>query len=151
MYSCDELFMRSLECYFGVYFPRCCATREINTKITLSWAHKQFATQYIHYSIFNRVSADGQISWLLLDIIKHFAIQFGTYHYIYGRVSELRWLNSCLILCLWCHLNKYDMPFHLSKRIMCVTNRTLTDVMIKGICNKIRYMFYLWHQLSTVH
>ena len=37
--------MRSLECYFGVYFPRCCATQEINTKITLSWAHKQFATR----------------------------------------------------------------------------------------------------------
>ena len=37
--------MRSLECYFGVYFPRCCATREINTKTTLSWAHKQFATR----------------------------------------------------------------------------------------------------------
>ena len=37
--------MHSLECYFGVYFPRCCATREINTKITLSWAHKQFATR----------------------------------------------------------------------------------------------------------
>ena len=45
MYSCDEPFMRSLECYFGVYFPSCCATREINTKITLSWAHKQFATR----------------------------------------------------------------------------------------------------------
>ena len=44
MYSRDELFMRSLECYFGIYFPRCCATREINTKITLSWAHKPFAT-----------------------------------------------------------------------------------------------------------
>ena len=37
--------MRSLECYFGVYFPCCCATREINTKITLSWVHKQFATR----------------------------------------------------------------------------------------------------------
>ena len=37
--------MRSPECYFGVYFPRCCATREINTKITLEWAHKQFATR----------------------------------------------------------------------------------------------------------
>ena len=37
--------MRSLECYFGVYFLRCCATREINTKITLSWTHKQFATR----------------------------------------------------------------------------------------------------------
>ena len=35
-YSC-ELFMRSLECYFGDYFPGCCATRKINTKITLSW------------------------------------------------------------------------------------------------------------------
>ena len=29
--------------FFCVYFPRCCATREINTKITLSWAHKHFA------------------------------------------------------------------------------------------------------------
>ena len=45
MYSCDELFMRSIECYFGVYFPRCCATREINTKITPSWAHRQFVTR----------------------------------------------------------------------------------------------------------
>ena len=43
MYSRDKLFTRSLECYFGVYFPRCCTTREINTKITPSWAHKQFA------------------------------------------------------------------------------------------------------------
>ena len=39
MYSRGELFMRSRECYFGVYFPSCTATREINTKITLEWAH----------------------------------------------------------------------------------------------------------------
>ena len=37
--------MRSLECYFGIYFPRCFATREINTKTTLSWALKQFGTR----------------------------------------------------------------------------------------------------------
>ena len=36
-------------CYFGVYFPRCCANWEINTKITLSWAHKQFSTR-VHTS-----------------------------------------------------------------------------------------------------
>ena len=30
---------------FCVFFPRCRVTREINTKITLSWAHKQFATR----------------------------------------------------------------------------------------------------------
>ena len=45
VYSCDVLFMRSQECYFDVYFPRWCATQEINTKITLLWAHKQFATR----------------------------------------------------------------------------------------------------------
>ena len=43
--SRDEPFLRSLECYFGIFFPRCFATREINTKITLSWALKQFVTR----------------------------------------------------------------------------------------------------------
>ena len=45
MYSSGELFMSSREGYFGVYFPSCAATREINTKITLEWAHKQFVTR----------------------------------------------------------------------------------------------------------
>ena len=36
--------MCSLKGYFGVYFPHCFATQEINTKITLLWAHKQFTT-----------------------------------------------------------------------------------------------------------
>ena len=49
----DELFLRSLECYFCVYFPRCFATREINTKITLSWALKQVATRvHILFSMY---------------------------------------------------------------------------------------------------
>ena len=45
MYVLAWLFMRSREGYFGVYFPSCVATREINTKITIEWAHKQFATR----------------------------------------------------------------------------------------------------------
>ena len=45
MYSSGELFMRSREGYFGVYFPSCEATRETNTKITLEWAHEQFVTR----------------------------------------------------------------------------------------------------------
>ena len=45
MYPRDELFLRSLECYFGVHFPCCFATQEINTKTTLSWALKQFVTR----------------------------------------------------------------------------------------------------------
>ena len=42
-----DLFMRSLNCYFGVY---CCAIWGINTKITFSWAHEQFATRV--YTLF---------------------------------------------------------------------------------------------------
>ena len=45
MYSGDEPFLRALECYFGIYFPRCFATREVNTKITLSWALERFVTR----------------------------------------------------------------------------------------------------------
>ena len=42
MYLSDELFQLSREGYFDVNFPSCEATREINTKITLKWAQKQF-------------------------------------------------------------------------------------------------------------
>ena len=45
MYLSDELFQCSWEGYFGVYFPSCEAKREINTKITLEWAQKQFVTR----------------------------------------------------------------------------------------------------------
>ena len=45
MYSHEKLFLCSPKCYFCVYFPCCFATQEINTKITLSWALKQFITR----------------------------------------------------------------------------------------------------------
>ena len=56
MYSCGKLFMHSLECYVGAFFPRCCTTREINTKITLSWAYKQFVTRV--HTLFSCPQAD---------------------------------------------------------------------------------------------
>ena len=52
------MFLRSFECYyFDVYFPHCFATREINTKIILSWALKQFVTR-VHklFSIYTIVA-----------------------------------------------------------------------------------------------
>ena len=53
MYSSDKLFWHSLECYFDVYFPPRFATREINTKVSLSRAPKQFVTQvHILFSIY---------------------------------------------------------------------------------------------------
>ena len=49
MYSCGELFMRSREGYFGVYFPSCAATKKINTTITLEWAHKQIVMRVFYF------------------------------------------------------------------------------------------------------
>ena len=54
-YSRNEHFIHSLECYFGVYFPRCCVTQEINTKITLLWACKQFTTQVQSTPVISRL------------------------------------------------------------------------------------------------
>ena len=39
MYSSDKLFQYSQEGYFGVYFPSCEATAEINTKVTPNHKH----------------------------------------------------------------------------------------------------------------
>ena len=47
MYSRDKPLRRSLECYFGICFPRCFATQEINTQITLWWVLKWFVT-WVH-------------------------------------------------------------------------------------------------------
>ena len=44
MFCHDVLVIRSGELYFGVLYPRCYTTREINTKIILWWAHKQSGT-----------------------------------------------------------------------------------------------------------
>ena len=48
---------------FCVYFPRCFETREINTKLTLSWVLKQFVTRlyslfsiYIHYKVQDEIT-----------------------------------------------------------------------------------------------
>ena len=47
MYSSEELFQRSREGYFGVYFPSCEATSEINTKITHEWETVRHESTYI--------------------------------------------------------------------------------------------------------
>ena len=52
----------------GLYFPRCCTTLEINTKITLSWAHKHFVI-YIHYSLYMILwnSITNYLIWFSVD------------------------------------------------------------------------------------
>ena len=46
-YTREELFLCSLVCCCGVYFPLCFVTRWVNTKLPLSLSHKLFAT-WVH-------------------------------------------------------------------------------------------------------
>ena len=77
--------MRSLECYFGVCFPRCLATREINTKITLSWAHKQFATR-IHTLFYMYISWDIVFYPMLIADFRFWLVNNRE---IWSRISRL--------------------------------------------------------------
>ena len=88
-----ELFMRSRDCYFGVYSPSCAATMEINTKITLEWAHKEFGTR-VH-----------TLCHFLHDITNPYMTlktRIFTHH---SRVSLARFT-----FCWWCHNLSVMMP-----------------------------------------
>ena len=56
--------------YFGVYFPRCFATREINTKITLSWVLNQFVSG-VHTLFSINSPMFPRLIWLALGQLHH--------------------------------------------------------------------------------
>ena len=82
------------QCYFGIYFPRCFATREINTNITLSWALKQFVTRV--HTLFSmslrwpRGHMDG-ISMISVKFFSHF-------NTIYCKARSSTQLFGCAVL-----------------------------------------------------
>ena len=97
------MFLWPLECYFGIHFPRCFATQELNTKITLSWALKQFVTQV--HTLFSIYSLTGAISYMWLFIIPWWISVGGisTFIFMSTRANwKCRWwLNSAYLL-VWC-------------------------------------------------
>ena len=58
MYSTGTLFMCSREGYFGVYFPKCTAEKEINTKMTLKRVHKHESTYIILFFTWHNKSVN---------------------------------------------------------------------------------------------
>ena len=75
MCSSEELFQRSQEGYFGVYFPSCEAMREINTKITLKWMQKQFRNEGNKHQNNTQVSAETvrhESTYIILFHARHY-------------------------------------------------------------------------------
>ena len=86
MYSRGELFMHSQEGYVGDPFPSCPATREINAKIRLGWAHKQFVKRVYTLSYFLHNIMNPKMTLKTRIFTQH------------PRVSFARFT-----LCWWCH------------------------------------------------
>ena len=96
MESTGELFMRPREGYFGVYFPSCEATREINIKIALEWAHKEFITRVetlFHFTLWCHKYITWHINYgarTRKAISNSSDIDFNHSH-VYGRMCEKDW------------------------------------------------------------
>ena len=91
--------MRSWEGYFDVYFPSCAATREINTKITLEWAHKQFVTR-VHTLIY--LLQDITNPWMTLKtriFACHPCVSLARFKFCWWRHNRLamtsQWPDNC--------------------------------------------------------
>ena len=128
-YSSDELFLRSRDGYFGVYFPSCEATREINTKITLEWMHKQFVTWV--YTLFHFLH-DITNLWMAIKtmIFTH-----------QPRVSLVRFT-----FCWWRHnrlLRTFQLPYNCDAItwIMISNSIVFTAIFMAGHVRNLSYQY----------
>ena len=105
MYSRHEPFLRSLECYFGIYFPRCFATQDINTKITLSWALKRFVTRvhtlFSMHFLYNAYIYMRIYMYMYIYIYIYIYIYKYIYIYIYIRIVKKMLQTNLMMGSLW--------------------------------------------------
>ena len=104
--------MRSRECYFGVYFPRCCA---INTKITLEWTHKQFVTR-VHTLFYFLHDITNPSMTLNTRIFKHHPrVSLARFPFCWCRHNRLlmtsQWPDNCDAITWTVISNSLDINF----------------------------------------
>ena len=132
--------MYSREGYFGVYFPSCAATREINTIITLEWVHKQFVTR-VHTS-FN-----------FLHDITNPLNDAKTKIFTHNPCVSL----ACITLCWWRHNQSVmtsQWPDNCDANTWQLISNSLDIDFIHGdihgrSCKKSHYIAYLWVNIVT--
>ena len=118
MHSRDEPFLRSLECYFGIYFPRCFATREINTKITLSWALKRLVTRVHTLYSMNKTG---------------FCYPTGTKEKAHQRLKAHFICITVTSKCAWWHLNHLRVDYLLNRLFRRRWKKT-SKLRVTGLC-----------------
>ena len=98
MYSCDKLFLCSLECYFGVYFPCCFATQEINTKITILWVQKKIGTR-VHalFSIYSQRISSFHLSYFDNSVPQSKDLEPVHYHSNFFSFKYFRYRSEILL------------------------------------------------------
>ena len=139
MYSSDELFQRSREGYFGAYFPSCDATKEMNTKISLEWAQKQFVTRVHTSFIFLHDTTNPKMTIKATIFTHHPRVSFARFLFRWWRHNRLlmtsQWPDNC----------------EATTWIM-ITNSLAIDFIHGDIhgrsCKKsIYFLFSLWHRI----
>ena len=99
MYSRDELFQRSRESYFGVYCPSCEAMREINNKIALEWALKQFVTRVHTLFYFLLDITDPKMMMKTTIFTHHPVVSLALLSFCWWRHNRLlmtsQWPDNC--------------------------------------------------------
>ena len=138
MYLSDELFQRSRKGYFCVYFPSYEATREINTKMTLERAQKQFVTKVHTLFYFLHDITIHKWRWkrrsLHIDPVSH--------------SLGLRSADDVTIDRWWRHNNKTNCD---AITWIVISNSLDIDFIHGDIhgwsCKKVKYMIMVWDDL----
>ena len=106
--------MHSLEYCFAVYFPRCYATREINTKIPLPGAHKQFVTQ-IHTLLYIYLTVSFLCSGCDYYKLRHINLPGVMQHYKTNKQQKKGWIFQNIFACKALNVPNDDMPRAISR------------------------------------
>ena len=115
MYSSDEPFQRSREGYFGVYFPSCEATREINTKITLEWVQKRFVTRVHALFYFLHNITNPQMTIKMTSFTHRPRVPLARFSFGWWRHNRLlmasQWPDNCDAITWIMISNSLDIDF----------------------------------------
>ena len=91
--------MHSREGYFGVHFSSCWATREINTKIRLEWAHKQFITSVHALYYFLHDITNPKMTLKVRIFTHHPHVSLARFTFCWWRHNRLvvtsQWPDNC--------------------------------------------------------